>query len=60
LAAIKGAIVRVHATGHTLTDSDWYEVMKRYCPTVGSWAYKGLDNSDLVTLLRLATRPEKS
>lgn len=36
------------------TDQDWFSAVSKHCPTAGSCVYKGLDNSDLNTLLKIA------
>lgn len=36
------------------TEQDWFSAVLKHCPTAGSCVYKGLDNSDLNTLLKIA------
>ena len=38
------------------SNSDWFEIVKKHCPETGNNFYKGLDNSDLIILLQLATK----
>jgi hypothetical protein len=38
------------------SNSDWFEIVKKHCPETGKYFYKGLDNSDLIILLQLATK----
>ena len=52
LTAICRDVAYEHNQGRTL--GDFAAVVKRYCPTAGTYGYKGLDNSDLNTLLALA------
>ena len=54
LAAIKAAIVQAQRVRGYATDQDWRAAVASSCPTMGQWAYKGLDNSDLNTLLAMA------
>lgn len=54
LANIKAAIKRIKDLERTVTQNDWAEAVKKYCPGVGEWIYRGADNSDLNTLLALA------
>ncbi|MCH5532403.1 hypothetical protein L6205_25050 [Pseudomonas syringae pv. syringae] len=54
LANIKAAIKQIKDFGRTATQADLADVVKKYCPGVGEWIYKGADNSDLNTLLALA------
>jgi len=53
---IKNDIKTLVATGITPVESDWAEIVKKYCPEAGSYIYKGADMSDLITLLQLATK----
>ena len=52
-------IENIKKTGSRPSDSDWYSIVKKYCPSAGSYKYSGLDNSDLNTLLSLATNTIK-
>ncbi len=56
LAAIKRDIQSLAAQGRTPTDHDWQEVVSMHCPGAGKYKYAGADNSDLITLLQMATR----
>lgn len=54
LSKIKNTILQIQSNGKAPTEQDWSNVVKIFCPSAGSWNYKGLDNSDLNTLLALA------
>lgn len=41
-------------SGNALDAAKWAELVKKHCPSAGQWAYRGLDNSDIRTLLALA------
>jgi hypothetical protein len=56
LESIKRDIKALVAKGITPTGSDWAEIVKRHCPSAGSYGYRGADTSDLITLLQLATK----
>lgn len=56
LELIKRDIKALVAKGITPTENDWAEIVKRHCPSAGSYGYKGADTSDLITLLQLATK----
>jgi hypothetical protein len=56
LEGIKRDIRALISKGVTPSESDWYSIVKRYCPNAGSYSYHGVDNSDLITLLQLATK----
>ncbi len=56
LELIKSDIRAIHAKGATPTEKQWAEIVKRHCPNAGGYGYAGADNSDLITLLRLATK----
>ncbi|MGF1719662.1 hypothetical protein L4D20_06395 [Vibrio kyushuensis] len=56
LESIKRDIKALVARGITPTGNDWAEIVKRHCPSAGSYGYKGADTSDLITLLQLATK----
>lgn len=56
LAAIKKDIQFLIDQGKTPTEYDWQEIVKRHCPGAGQYKYAGADNSDLVTLLQMATK----
>ncbi len=38
------------------TENDWFDIVKKRCPDTGKYIYKGIDNSDLITLLQLSTK----
>lgn len=56
LEKIKQDIQSVVAKGFTPSEKDWTDIVKKYCPDAGSYNYKGADNSDLITLMLLATK----
>lgn len=56
LAAIKRDIQSLITQGKTPTEHDWQEIVHRHCPGAGKYKYAGADNSDLVTLLQMATK----
>jgi hypothetical protein len=56
LTLIKAAILAVQKTGRQPTDSDWRAAVALNCPGAGRYKYAGVDNSDLNTLLALATQ----
>ncbi|WP_226611403.1 hypothetical protein [Marinobacter nauticus] len=56
LERIKQDIQSLVAKGVTPSESDWAEIVKKYCPGAGNYAYKGADTSDLITLMQLATK----
>ena len=56
LEKIKEDIQAFVRRGETPSEKDWAEVVKRHCPGAGSYAYKGADTSDLITLMQLATK----
>jgi len=58
LANVKKDVLELHRLGQGLSEAGWEEIVKRHCPTAGTYCYKGLDTSDLVTLLNLATNLE--
>ena len=53
---IKLEIQILVAQGETLSYTDWYTIVHKYCPSAGTHKYAGADNSDLTTLLLLATK----
>ena len=59
LASIKAYISGIKNAGRYPTDQDWRTAVHLYCPGAGSYKYAGLDNSDLNTLLALATQSAK-
>lgn len=54
LLQIKAAIQRIKSSGRTPSEQDWFSAVSMYCPNTGQYLYKGIDNSDLNTLLALA------
>lgn len=56
LEKIKQDIKALVAQEITPSERDWVEIVKKHCPEAGNYFYKGLDNSDLTTLLQLATK----
>ena len=56
LESIKKDIKALVSIGETPTESDWANIVKKHCREAGSYRYKGADNSDLITLLELATK----
>ena len=40
----------------TLSELDLFEIVKKHCPDTGKYRYRGVDTSDLITLLKLATK----
>ena len=57
LSKIKSDIQRIVNAGRKPTESDWLAAVMNHCPDRGQYKYAGLDNSDLNTLLQLATNP---
>lgn len=51
---------QLHRYGVTLDLAKWQDLVKKYCPSAGGWAYRGLDNSDLQALLTLALQATES
>lgn len=51
---ISSEAVRYARSGKVLDAAKWAELVKKHCPSAGQWIYKGLDNSDIRTLLALA------
>lgn len=51
---ISSEAVRYSRSGNGLDTAKWAELVKKYCPSAGQWAYRGIDNSDIRTLLALA------
>lgn len=56
LENIKKEIAKLIQSGTTPTENDWLYTVKKYCPSTGKYFYGGADNSDLITLMRLATK----
>lgn len=53
---ISSEAVAYAKSGNVLDAAKWSELVKKHCPSAGQWVYKGLDNSDIRTLLALATQ----
>ena len=53
---IKAAIQTLISEGVSLSQSDFASIVKKYCPSAGSYFYRGADTSDLITLLQMATK----
>ena len=56
MAVITAYIKSIKSPGRFPTEDDWRAAVHLYCPSAGSYKYAGLDNSDLNTLLALATQ----
>jgi hypothetical protein len=56
LQSIKKAIAAISAAKRWPTQQDWYKAVAAVCPSIGSYRYAGIDNSDLNTLLALANQ----
>lgn len=56
LPIIKAAIAVAAAMGRRATEKDWRDAVAAACPNMGRYGYSGIDNSDLNTLLALATQ----
>ena len=56
LASIKAYIAGIKNSGRNPTEADWRSAVHLACPDAGRYKYAGLDNSDLNTLLALATQ----
>lgn len=52
--AIALQIRSLHVSGVSVTEAHWAQAVQSNCPSVGQWAYRGVDNSDINTLLALA------
>ncbi|EJI1394757.1 hypothetical protein NDL37_004524 [Vibrio parahaemolyticus] len=53
---IKRDIQALVDKGKVPNEDDWFEIVKKYCPDAGNYVYLGADNSDLITLMQLATK----
>ena len=60
IQSISLEIRQLHRYGVPLDLAKWHEVVKKHCPSTGTWAYRGLDNSDLKSLLTLALQATES
>lgn len=56
LDLIKRDIKILAARSGTPSEIEWFNIIKRHCPGAGTHGYMGRDDSDLITLLRLATK----
>ena len=56
LSLIKNDINNLVSCGITPTYDQWHDIIEKYCPEIGTHFYGGLDNSDLITLMKLATK----
>jgi hypothetical protein len=56
LDAIKQYIGAISARGKTPSRDDWAQAVGMFCPGAGRHKYAGIDNSDINTLLALATK----
>lgn len=56
LRTIASQISRLHKSGVSVTLAHWAQAVQSNCPTAGQWAYRGVDNSDISTLLALAIK----
>ena len=59
LELIKQDLLVLLSKGEDPTENDWFEIVKRHCPGTGNYSYSGADNSDLITLLQLATKKQE-
>ncbi|MFM8443329.1 MAG: hypothetical protein ACKN9W_08310 [Methylococcus sp.] len=55
LSRIKQELKDLVDRGIVPSEQDWFSIVSKYCPGTGRYSYHGLDNSDLGTLLQLAT-----
>jgi hypothetical protein len=56
LNQINAAVAQIQGSGRVATESDWRTVVFGICPSAGTYKRAGVDNSDLNTLLALATK----
>lgn len=56
LQAIRARIQAVSGLGRVPSDADWRTAVAAVCPSFQTHVYAGIDNSDLNTLLSLATQ----
>ena len=56
LLQIKNTIQKIQSSGRAPTEQDWLKAVTLHCPSTGHYKYAGIDNSDLNTLLALATQ----
>ncbi|WP_164518224.1 hypothetical protein [Pseudoalteromonas rubra] len=60
IQSIKNDVKALVERGITPSESEWAEIVKKYCPEAGNYLYRGADTSDLITLLQLATKDEEN
>ncbi|MCF7821344.1 MAG: hypothetical protein K9M17_02750 [Mariprofundaceae bacterium] len=58
LEKIKQDIQALVAKGITPSEKDWADIVKKYCPDAVNHVYAGVDTSDLITLMQLATKKQ--
>ncbi len=58
LVCIKEDVNTLIENGIEPTIVDLADIVKKHCPKTGKYFYKGIDNSDLITLLKLAVEKE--
>jgi hypothetical protein len=56
LVHIKEQLKAILDSGKIPTPDEWRKIVHTYCPSAGKYRYAGIDNSDLTTLLKLATK----
>jgi hypothetical protein len=56
LTHIKNTLLQIQGRGAVATADDWCSAVTLFCPSAGKYKYAGVDNSDLNTLLALATQ----
>ncbi len=59
LSQIKAAVLGIQRSGKHASDDEWRSAVFQSCPSAGKYKYAGIDNSDLNTLLALATQSAK-
>jgi len=56
LDQIKKQLKAIVDSGRIPTADEWWNIVHTNCPSAGKYRYAGIDNSDLTTLLKLATK----
>jgi len=56
LRHIKEQLKSILDSGRIPTSEEWRKIVHAHCPGAGKYRYAGIDNSDLTTLLKLATK----
>lgn len=56
LSAIKAQLKAILDSGRVPTAEEWRVTVYTNCPSAGQYVYRGIDNSDLTALLKLATK----